>query len=87
MRRDTDEPSWQASPRRGRIAAGRQMHAGGADRLDCADVLMRHDERAKRPPEFHEIGEKRATLGCWQILLAQAEPAAAAAKHGFGNAD
>src|SRR5439155_874501 len=62
-------------------------HAGGADRLDCADVLMRHDERAKRPPEFHEIGEKRATLGCWQILLAQAEPAAAAAKHGFGNAD
>src|SRR5207302_11360401 len=61
------------------------MHAGGADRLDCVDVLMRHDERAKRPPEFHEIGEKRATLGCWQILLAQAEPAAAAAKGGFGN--
>ena len=48
---------------------------------------MRHDDRAKRPPEFHEIGEKHATLGCWQILLAQAEPATAAAKHGFGNVD
>src|SRR4051812_43279525 len=63
------------------------MHTGGADRFHGVDVLMRHDCRTVIPAERNQLGEQGTPLGRRQILLAQAEPAAAALEHRRSDLD
>ena len=63
------------------------MHAGGADRFDRVDIVMRRDGRAIAPAERDQLGEQGAALGRRQILLAQAEPAAATTESRLGDLD
>src|SRR6516162_5984879 len=61
------------------------MHAVGAHSHDRFDILMRRHHRPEAMSERHQSGEQVATLLAWQILLAQAEPAAATGEHRLGD--
>src|SRR5438132_4600676 len=80
MRRDADQPVGQAFTGGRGIAAARQMPAIGVGRQNRGNIIMRHDRRAVTPAERNQLGEERAALLSREVLLAQAEPAAAAGK-------
>src|SRR5205823_3122046 len=85
MRRHADQRLRQSPARRRRIAAARQMYAGGTGHINRIYILMRHDRRAVAAAKHNELSQQRAALFLRQLLLAQAEPAAAAAKRGVSN--
>ena len=60
------------------------MHPVGAHRRDRLDILVRRHDRPEAMAEHHQSGEQRAPFFGRQILLAQAEPAAAAREHRLG---
>ena len=85
VRRDADQPVRQPPSRRCRIAAARQMHAVGAGRDRRLDIVMHDDSRAVAVAERDQRAQQVAALGRRQVLLPQAEPAAAAAKRRLGD--
>src|SRR5438874_1554918 len=87
MRRDADKASRQASPCRGGIAATRQVHATSAGSDDRIEVLVRGNCRAKAMAARHQFAQQIEALGGWQILLAQAEPAAPRPERRLGDLD
>jgi hypothetical protein len=61
------------------------MHSVRARCRGSLNVLVRGHDRPEASTGRHQSGEKRAPLLRREILLAQAEPAAAAREDGLGD--